>query len=187
MMGKDLTVEQTSTWALSHPAVQRRVWPGTAVLLREGLCCVLVCTSFSQVALQSKQQCYPGPWCTPAFWNFPRLLRDAGQRLLVSHKWAVNLGVQQKGCDMCSLTSLLKCSASQSQTLELKLLPGPWKAFLWGNVHLLCPLPPYNTLALCVLSLHNLKHSLRGHSASICTHVRGQDVWTLPLTHLPGQ
>lgn len=103
--------------------------------------------------------------CTPPL-ALPRPLRDAGERWLVNDKRATRL-VAPEGRGTDSLTHLLKCSPSPSQTLEPQLLPGPQNAFLGCGSHPLRSSPGWNTLAPGVLSLCNLKHSLCVH---VCKH-----------------
>lgn len=121
-MEKYLTVQQTSIWALTREA-QRGAVSGTSVLL---------CKSFVAFRLHSflngmifRASSNATFWCIPAFWNFPRLLRDAEEQLLVNYKRVINLAVYQKGCDKYPLTDLLKCSAVSEPDTRAQTPPWP--------------------------------------------------------------
>lgn len=91
----------------------------------------------------------------------PRLLRRAGELLLlVTYR---NVGGPPTRKDVTHDPVLCyRCSASQSQTLELRFLPGAWRAFV---VRLppslfLTSLKHSGLVCLKVLCFYHLKHSL---------------------------
>lgn len=103
--------------------VLRGVWTSTS--MPYGKC--FVASPFTLLSQRSSSRFLQAarlPWKRghPSFLEPPQALGDAGERLLVNYKPAVSLVVHQEGCNACPLTYLLKCSASQSQTLELRLL-----------------------------------------------------------------
>lgn len=177
-MEKYLTVQQTSPWALSPPgSTEGRVAghssaPPGRPLLPLRLHVLLKGRSPEQAAMPpwtAVHTCLPElPQATAGCWT------AAACELQASRPLGGPADVMDGWC--VSPHFFVKNAVHLSQTLELKLLPGPWKTFLWCDFHPICPLPSHNTRALCVLSLYNLKHALRGHSASICTRVRGPDV-----------
>lgn len=102
---------------------------------------------------------------------------DTGAWLPVNYKEAFRLVARKMGS--VPLTYLLKCNASQSCIWSSTL---PCLGEHSCDVsHRPCSSPLWNTLALCVSSVYNLKHSLCTH---VCKHMytRGRlRWWAFPL------